>query len=442
MISWPGVTAGGTVSDALVQSEDLYPTILQMAGLPPRPAQALDALSMVPAICGQAGLREAVYCYFPHSPTVPEWQPPSVCMRKGDWKLIRIFYDAPNGGHRYELYNLAMDIGERNNLAASQPERVEAMDTLIEKFMRDTDAVIPVPNPVHDPAAFDSVSGWKSGGDGRISLSYGLFHLRSFGKDPQMTTAKPLKLTEGRYTLEMRVRSWAGGEARFFWGGDGEENGGESSQAVGIKADGLWHEYRTELDFTQSVNRLRFNPASTDGSVSIEWIRLLDRSGSVAAEWDFKKGPPPRQEPNIKIVPQIAVGGWKGGHNSHLALSAKEGVLHLQSKGGDPMLISEPLSVPKGEYIFTLRMKSNSKGGGLLFARPPQGGYLPGSGKSFSVIHDNQWHELRIPFISTNDFTELRLDPCSAPGVLDIEWIRLGHTDGRVIHDWKFKGIH
>jgi len=211
IVSWPGVAAGGTVSHALVQSEDLYPTVLEMAGLPPRPAQALDAVSMVPAICGKEGLREAVYCYFPHAPPVPEWLPPSVCMRKGDWKLIRVFHDAPNGEHRYELYNLAMDIGERNNLAASQPERVEAMDAMIEKFLNETHAVRPKTNPGYDPDSVDSAGGWKSGGDARIGFSHGIFHLRSFGKDPQMITAKPLNLAAGGYTLKMRLRSWAGG---------------------------------------------------------------------------------------------------------------------------------------------------------------------------------------------------------------------------------------
>jgi len=207
---------------------------------------------------------------------------------------------------------------------------------------------------------------------------------------------------------------------------------------VDVKADGLRHEYRTELEFAQSVKRLRFDPASSDGSVSIAWIRLLDRSGAVSAEWDFTVKSTPLPEPGIKTVPQIAVGGWKGGRNSHLAISAKGGLLHLKSKGADPMLISEPLTAPAGSYIFTLRMKSDSKGDGLLFALPPQGGYLPGSGTSFSVRHDNQWHEVRIPLTRDHAISELRLDPCTGPGKLEIDWMRLSHPDGNLLREWNF----
>ena len=79
---------------------------------------------------------------------------PSSTIIRGDWKLIRIFHGGDNGAHRWKLYNLAEDIGERNDLSEKQPERVKAMDALIETCLADIHAVLPVPNPAFDPAQY------------------------------------------------------------------------------------------------------------------------------------------------------------------------------------------------------------------------------------------------------------------------------------------------
>lgn len=97
---------------------------------------------------------KAVFQYFPHAPGVPDWLPPAVSVHRDDWKLIRIFHCGDNGAHRYLLFNLHDDIGEKNNLAAQKPELVSELDALIEKFLTDTQAVVPVPNPAFDPAKY------------------------------------------------------------------------------------------------------------------------------------------------------------------------------------------------------------------------------------------------------------------------------------------------
>ena len=84
---------------------------------------------------------------------MPDVLPPAVTVVAGDWKLIRLFYEGENGAHAYRLYNLKDDIGERNDLAAAQPDRVKQLDALIEKFLADTKAVTPKPNPAYDPNA-------------------------------------------------------------------------------------------------------------------------------------------------------------------------------------------------------------------------------------------------------------------------------------------------
>ena len=82
----------------------------------------------------------------------PAW---SVVVHQNEWKLIRIFHGGENGAHRWKLFNLRDDIGEKNDLAANEPDRVKAMDLLIEHFLADTNAVQPVRNPTFDPAMFN-----------------------------------------------------------------------------------------------------------------------------------------------------------------------------------------------------------------------------------------------------------------------------------------------
>ena len=108
----------------------------------------------MPALKGQPLSREAIFTFFPHDPGVPDWLPPAVTVHRGDWKLIRIFHGGENGAHRWKLFNLREDLGEKNDLAAKEPERVKALDALIEKFLADTKAVVPVPNPAFNPAAY------------------------------------------------------------------------------------------------------------------------------------------------------------------------------------------------------------------------------------------------------------------------------------------------
>ena len=68
-------------------------------------------------------------------------------MRAGDWKLIEFFED-----DRLELYNLAEDPGEQNNLAQSQPDRARDLYKQMLAWRQSLDAPMPLgPNPKYDP---------------------------------------------------------------------------------------------------------------------------------------------------------------------------------------------------------------------------------------------------------------------------------------------------
>jgi arylsulfatase A-like enzyme len=70
-------------------------------------------------------------------------------VRAGDWKLIRFFHDNPDQTDRFELYNLREDIGEKMNLAGKMPEKVEELNRMMDGFLKDTQAILPKPNPAY-----------------------------------------------------------------------------------------------------------------------------------------------------------------------------------------------------------------------------------------------------------------------------------------------------
>jgi len=73
VVSWPGVIDVDTRSNAVLQSSDFYPTILEALKLAPQKHQRFDGISILPAFKGQTLVRDAIFTYFPHNPPVPDW---------------------------------------------------------------------------------------------------------------------------------------------------------------------------------------------------------------------------------------------------------------------------------------------------------------------------------------------------------------------------------
>lgn len=150
IVRWPGVAAPGSECDTPVISTDLYPTFLQMAGLPLMPGQHLDGCSLAPLLTGTGGLkRNALYWHYPHYQTIP----PHGAIRWNDWKLIEHYEDG-----RIELFNLAEDLSESKNLAAVFPERAQQLRGWLHDHLEAIGAQMPVPNPNHNPDVY-----WRKG---------------------------------------------------------------------------------------------------------------------------------------------------------------------------------------------------------------------------------------------------------------------------------------
>ena len=141
MVKWPGVVKPGSVCDTPVISTDFYPTMLEMAGLPPKPEQHVDGVSWVPLLKGRTLDPRPLFWHYPHYGN--QGGTPGAAIREGDWKLIQFF----EPGKDVELYNLKDDIGEKNNLAKQMPQKARELHRKLRQWQFEVDAKFPTPTP-------------------------------------------------------------------------------------------------------------------------------------------------------------------------------------------------------------------------------------------------------------------------------------------------------
>lgn len=141
IICWPGVTAPGSLSAVPIMTIDLYPTVLEMLGLPDAPDHRSDGISLVPLLRGQGHLPErAIFWHYPHYH--PGGATPYSAVRQGDWKFIYFFED--NHG---ELYNLKDDPEETRELSGQFPDKAAELRKMLETWRSEVGAQLPEPNP-------------------------------------------------------------------------------------------------------------------------------------------------------------------------------------------------------------------------------------------------------------------------------------------------------
>jgi arylsulfatase A-like enzyme len=128
---WPGRVPAGSQSEHLCAFWDVLPTCAELAGLPP--AAGVDGLSFVPTLLGEAERQiEHEYLYWDYGHTRDIFHQAIRCR---NWKGVRNGVDSP-----LELYDLASDPGETENLAERHPETVAE----IERMMKE--AFVPSPD--------------------------------------------------------------------------------------------------------------------------------------------------------------------------------------------------------------------------------------------------------------------------------------------------------
>ncbi len=147
VVAGPATLQSGRQVDTPVMGADLYPTILDLAGVARPGDHALDGASLRPLLTGAGELaRDALFFHFPEY--VGRGTPCSA-VRAGDFKLIEFFED---GG--LELYNLADDLGETRNLVAALPDVTKRLHARLRAWRDMMDAPVPTQlNPDYDPGA-------------------------------------------------------------------------------------------------------------------------------------------------------------------------------------------------------------------------------------------------------------------------------------------------
>ena len=118
LVQWKGQLPAGKTYDLPVMNLDVVPTVMAAVGKPVAAATKLDGVDLVPHLSGSAPGRphETLFWRFGR-----QW-----AVRSGDWKLV-----VANGGSgRLELYDLAADVGEQADRAASEPGRVAELQKL------------------------------------------------------------------------------------------------------------------------------------------------------------------------------------------------------------------------------------------------------------------------------------------------------------------------
>ncbi len=123
--NWPGRIKPGTVVNEMIHEVDLFPTLIGLAGASTAGAKPLDGLDVWGTISeGKPS---------PRTEIVYDLQPFRAGLRQGDWKLV---WRTPLP-QAVELYNLAKDPSETDNVAAANPDKVAALQKRANDLARD-----------------------------------------------------------------------------------------------------------------------------------------------------------------------------------------------------------------------------------------------------------------------------------------------------------------
>jgi arylsulfatase A-like enzyme len=156
IVRWPGVVEAGSRCETPIHIIDWLPTFFDAAGAASPAGHVVDGVSIVPLLRGKGIAPRPLYWYMPLYDL--RWgATPCAVVRDGNWKLIDYFGDSFDAGGNYlagartELFNLADDPGETNDLTSKQPERAAALRDQVRSWIRSVPAVVPAANSHFDP---------------------------------------------------------------------------------------------------------------------------------------------------------------------------------------------------------------------------------------------------------------------------------------------------
>lgn len=143
IVRWPGVVKPGSECETPISSVDFWPTIAEIAGTRSKFQHAVDGVSLLPLLKQSGNLKDrALYWHYPHY----HHTAPAGAIRHGDFKLIEYFEDG-----KLELYNLAKDLSELQDLAQTHPAKTRELHAMLKAWRKRVGAKMPTQNPNFDP---------------------------------------------------------------------------------------------------------------------------------------------------------------------------------------------------------------------------------------------------------------------------------------------------
>ena len=125
IMRWPGQIPAGTTCSEVAGTIDLMPTFAALSQAEMPTDRVTDGHDIWPLLAGTQGAKSPHDAYYYYRGTNLE------AVREGDWKLRIAKKD------KVELFNLADDISESNNLAEENPQKVAHLRELMRDFDRD-----------------------------------------------------------------------------------------------------------------------------------------------------------------------------------------------------------------------------------------------------------------------------------------------------------------
>jgi arylsulfatase A-like enzyme len=126
LISWPRYIPPGTTTDKLSAFWDWLPTFAELAGAKLPHSTKIDGISLAPLLTRNKKVKQGSHHYL-------FWEftegTPKMAIRFKHWKAIWFYEKDGITLKRTELYNLAKDPGEENNLASTYPETLKELAT-------------------------------------------------------------------------------------------------------------------------------------------------------------------------------------------------------------------------------------------------------------------------------------------------------------------------
>ncbi|RED98367.1 putative secreted protein (Por secretion system target) [Marinoscillum furvescens DSM 4134] len=441
----PGISKPGTVSEVVTQSVDHYPTMLDLLDID-FPNQVTDGESYVNALKGQYYERSPIFSVYTHDvPAVANRYNTSV--RKGDWKLLKFYHDGPNREHRYELYNLADDIGETTNLSEQMVEKTQELAALIETYEEDIDMLKPQPN---DNFVGNSEAAWFSTWDTELSLTDdNTLKLVSEGNTPYVETNHVPNYKGGSLKMAFDMRSSSNGNGRFLWK-TSASNTFDSFVSFTGKHDGNWQSVTVDftLGNTETLRGLRIQSSSGEGEIELRNIRLLSQSEEELRTWELDSkgviaGLSENNAPAI-CTPQLE---WDFERDAscwnlekHLSGEVEDGALVASVLGIDPILtLRGGLNVPSLYYSeMRIRMKNaSSASNGAIYFRTSENPSFVGNFVLFTLTaNDDQFQDFIVDMSEHANWggtvEGIRIDPQqpgASHGSVEISYIGFVRND-------------